>query len=37
MANYRNVTIEWLIAMLADGYVAICDADKQEILDVTFE
>lgn len=37
MADYSNFKIDWLLRMFADGYVALCDADKQEILDVVFE
>ena len=37
MASYRNVSVDWLLAMFADGYYAICDADNQEIIDVVFD
>jgi len=37
MADYSKVSVDWLIRMFADGYIALCDADKHEILDVVFE
>lgn len=37
MSDYRNVKIEWLVRMFEQGYEAILDADKQELLDVAIE
>lgn len=37
MANYKNISIEWLQYMHSDGYIALCDGDLQEVLNVAFE
>jgi hypothetical protein len=37
MANYKNISIEWLQYMYSDGYIALCDGDLQEVLNVVFE
>lgn len=37
MANYRNISLEWLQRMYSDGYIALCDGDLQEVLNVIFE
>lgn len=37
MGNYQNVSVDWLVRMFEIGYVAILDADTQEVHDVVFE
>ncbi|CRY05998.1 Uncharacterised protein [Yersinia enterocolitica] len=37
MSQYQNISIEWLQRMHADGYVALCDGDLQEVLDFISE
>lgn len=37
MSNYQNVSVDWLMRMFKIGYVALLDADKQELLDVVIE
>lgn len=37
MSQFRNINIEWLQHMYSDGYIALCDGDLQEVLDVAFE
>ncbi len=37
MSKYRNVPIKWLQDMYDAGYIALCDADYQEVIDVVWE
>lgn len=37
MANYRNISVEWLIHMHSLGCITLCDGDLQEVLDVIVE
>lgn len=37
MANYQNISLEWLQRMYLDGYIALCDGDFQEVLNVVLE
>lgn len=37
MANYGSVQVEWLILIFNEGYVALLDADRQELIDAIFE
>lgn len=37
MASYQHVSIEWLLALYANGYIAQLDGDKQELLNAVFE
>ncbi len=37
MAQYRNISIEWLQRMYEAGYITLCDGDLREVLDIIFE
>lgn len=37
MTNYRNVKVDWLLMMFADGYAASLCGDKQELLDAVYK
>lgn len=37
MSQFRNINIEWLQRMHEAGYIALCDGDLQEVLEVIFE